>query len=114
MIWYTPLRESLCVLGGHAMLVAIERCGVDGGSGVYGPHFLKISPIFFRAGGVKGLMLVCTPYVSSHQNLYTLKLQIAHIIQSSDWCGHGCISLVMIHYEKAYAAIKRHEWEVTH
>ncbi len=34
---------------GHATLVAIERCGVDGGSGVYGRHFLEISPIFFSS-----------------------------------------------------------------
>ncbi len=26
------------------MLVAIKRCGVDGGSGVYGRHFLIFSP----------------------------------------------------------------------
>ena len=43
-VWFTPLRESLCVLGGHATLVAIKRCGVDGGSGVYGRHFLIFSP----------------------------------------------------------------------
>ncbi len=46
-VWHTPLRESLCVLGGHATLVAIERCGVDGGSGVYRRHFLRKSPKFF-------------------------------------------------------------------
>ncbi len=54
-VWYTPLQESQCVLGGHAMLVAIERCGVDGGSGVYWRHFLR--RFFVRAGGVKGLKI---------------------------------------------------------
>ncbi len=43
-MWCTPLQESLCVLGGHATLIAIKQCGVDGGSGVYGRHFLIFLP----------------------------------------------------------------------